>query len=155
MTSKIYPPASTDRQARLAPVEVLPGIWISGAPNPEELLAIGPNKIVCLCRTPVATGFAETLQLPFPFWEMSAARIEDTLARIVDFLQKSDAGVSLIHCRLGRDRSGFVALSLLLRSGDSLSAAIARYKRDTRRPLPRFGAIHLLRTIGRPSHAQL
>jgi hypothetical protein len=153
MTSKIYQPASIDRQPKLASVEVLPGVWISGEPTQDELRAIGPDKIVCLCRTAVETGFADTLHVPFPFWEMSEVSIAHALRRIIDFLPEPDDAVSLIHCRLGRDRSGFVALSLLLRSCDNLSQAISRYKCQTRRPLPRFGAIHMLRTMGGLAHA--
>jgi protein-tyrosine phosphatase len=114
-------------------VELAPGLFVGGHPEPEDPFELGATVVVCL------TDHSSVRQVPpgklFVHWPIKDGPVPPeeplrNLARLVDSCLGSGAVVYL-HCRAGMNRSVLVAARVLMERGMSAEEAIA-HVRDRR-----------------------
>ncbi|NJQ01083.1 hypothetical protein [Streptomyces zingiberis] len=137
---------------------VVPGIYVAGRDSASWVLPARPTTVFCLSRTLPGPELYEraglspdrVLHRPFTYWESEApvALLDDLVGEIS--LQTGPAQ-TLIHCTLGLDRTGVVALALLLRHFRTLDEAFARYQARGVR-LPRHDALNVLTRYAEHHH---
>ncbi|WP_406841532.1 tyrosine-protein phosphatase (plasmid) [Streptomyces sp. AHU1] len=129
---------------------VLPNLLVAGARTEAWELPPGPITVVSLSRTPLdadvyaraATPPLRVLHRPFTYWESKApVTLLDSLVQEISVLAARER--TLVHCTLGLDRTGVVALALLLRHTGTLNEALRRYRARGVR-LPRQDAMDVL-----------
>ncbi|MGW2376306.1 MULTISPECIES: tyrosine-protein phosphatase [Kitasatospora] len=148
----------TDQTGRTAPVwpadtsgdadrawRVLPGIFAAGVRADAWDLPDRPTEVVCLSRTVPKVYDRSTRKIvrvhhrPFTYWE--SADPAGLLGELVEEIRDLAPGRQLIlHCTLGLDRTGVVALALLVRQGLTVDQAVAAY-RTRRVRLPALDAL--------------
>ncbi|MFE5868793.1 tyrosine-protein phosphatase [Streptomyces roseifaciens] len=109
--------------------------FVAGAQVSQWALPCFPSAVVCLRRRPpqAADYPAEwrgltVWHLPLTYWQDGP--VADPVARlrtVVEAVCRSGKPV-VVHCALGLDRAGIVALALLLSSGLPLPQALQRYR---------------------------
>ncbi|MGW1892192.1 tyrosine-protein phosphatase [Streptomyces sp. NPDC002004] len=129
---------------------VLPNVLVASSRAEAWTLPAGPTTVVCLSRTlPGAdvygrsgTPLHRVLHRPFTYWESEApvTLLDDLVREISDRAARER---TLVHCTLGLDRTGVVALALLLGRTGTLDEALRRYRARGVR-LPREDAMDVL-----------
>ncbi|MFJ3234650.1 tyrosine-protein phosphatase [Streptomyces sp. NPDC086787] len=129
---------------------VLPNVLVAGVRTESWELPPGPTTVVCLSRTlpdadvydRAGTPPRKLLHRPFTYWESEApVTLLGDLVREISGLAARER--TLVHCTLGLDRTGVVALALLLGRTGTLDEALRRYRARGVR-LPRQDAMDVL-----------
>lgn len=127
---------------------IIGSILVGPAPTLSDITSLNISRVVSLTRAPVALpSNTEVLHRPFAYWDDDVP--VETFAKIIEDTAElaSDPARTLIHCRLGLDRCGIVAIAILMRLlGCSLSQAIKHYAEIRHARLPRPDALIFLWT---------
>lgn len=147
----------TDRVA-LRAWPVVSNVYVAGRDPASWALPDRPTTVFCLSRSLPEPGLYARAGLlprrvrhrPFTYWESETpvTLLDDLVGEISRCASREQ---TLVHCTLGLDRTGVVALALLLRSSPSLSDALHRYRpRGVR--LPRQDALDVLTRYAEHKH---
>jgi hypothetical protein len=100
-----------------------PGSWDRMHRVPDIMVSLRRSLEPVPLRIPVAS-----LHMPFAYWEPEAEQRLDEIMIVVARLRRDGLTVG-VHCWHGIDRSGVVALAVLMSEGISLDAAVEAYLR--------------------------
>ncbi|MGW3957414.1 protein-tyrosine phosphatase family protein [Streptomyces sp. NPDC004752] len=129
---------------------VVPNVYVAGRACASWALPARPTTVFCLSRSlpepelydRAGLSPGRVLHRPFTYWESGApVALLDDLVREIS--RRASGEQTLVHCTLGLDRTGVVALALLMRRVRTLDEAFERYRARGVR-LPRQDALDVL-----------
>ncbi|MFJ8675165.1 tyrosine-protein phosphatase [Streptomyces sp. NPDC093589] len=129
---------------------VLPQVYAANCRTAEWAVPDRPTTVFCLSRTlpgpdvydRARAPLSGVLHRPFTYWESAdpVTLLDRLVQEISDCATREQ---TVVHCTLGLDRTGVVALALLLRDASGLGDALRRYQARGVR-LPREDAMDVL-----------
>ncbi|MFE7974558.1 tyrosine-protein phosphatase [Streptomyces shenzhenensis] len=137
---------------------VVSNVYVAGRHPASWALPARPTTVFCLSRSLLEPELYDraglsprrVLHRPFTYWESEApVTLLDDLVREIS--RHASREQTLVHCTLGLDRTGVVALALLLKRVPTLGDALHRYRARGVR-LPRRDALDVLTRYAEHKH---